>query len=102
VKLVVYASWMIAHDDFLWVLIDYGLTLVVLAAFHLAAWLRDRAPSAPWILASVAVSILAAAVQASGLTLHRHFNHNDLYHVIQLAALWLLYRGARETDPDRS
>lgn len=96
VKLVVYTSWMITHDDFVWVLIDYGIALLMLASFQLAAWLRHRAPSAPWILASVAVSILAAAVQASGLTLHRHFNHNDLYHVIQVVALWLMYRGAGE------
>jgi hypothetical protein len=27
--------------------------------------------------------------------LHRHFNHNDLYHVIQVAAMLLFYRGAR-------
>jgi hypothetical protein len=98
VKLVLYTSWMIAHDDFVWVIADYGVSLLVLAAIQLAAWLRHRAASAPWILASVAVSMLAAAVQASGLTLHQHFNHNDLYHVIQLVALWLMYRGAGEME----
>jgi hypothetical protein len=48
-----------------------------------------------WIVTGVAVSALGALVQASGLAPHRHFNHNDLYHVIQLAAMFLLYRGAR-------
>jgi len=48
-----------------------------------------------WMLAAAVVSALAAAVQASGFSLHQHFNHNDLYHVIQIAALWLFYRGAR-------
>jgi hypothetical protein len=32
-------------------------------------------------------------VQMSGFALHRHFNHNDLYHVIQIVALWLLHLG---------
>ena len=36
-----------------------------------------------------------AMVQASGFRLHEHFNHNDLYHVIQMVALVLLYRGAK-------
>jgi len=54
---------------------------------------RDRASR--WILAGVGVSVLAAGVQASGFALHRNFNHNDLYHVIQIAAMILLYAGAR-------
>jgi hypothetical protein len=33
--------------------------------------------------------------QASGFALHRHFNHNDLYHVIQIAALLFCYLGVR-------
>ena len=38
------------------------------------------------------MSVIAALVQQSDLALHRNFNHNDIYHVIQLAALFLLYR----------
>ena len=25
----------------------------------------------------------------------KHFNHNDLYHIVQMGAVCLLYRGAR-------
>jgi hypothetical protein len=32
---------------------------------------------------------------ASGIALHPHFNHNDLYHVVQIAAMLLFYRGIR-------
>jgi hypothetical protein len=60
----------------------------VVAALHL--WRFNG-----WILAGVAVCVVAALVQASGFALHRHFNHNDLYHLIQIAAMALLYRGAR-------
>ena len=95
VKLILYTSWMITHDAFVWVILDYGVTLLIIAAVQIAAWIRERAPSAPWVIGSIAVSIIGALVQASGFTLHRHFNHNDLYHVIQLVALWLLYRGGR-------
>jgi hypothetical protein len=87
-KLVVYSVWMLSHDAFLYVVIDTGIAFIVVAALHLWKW------NGP-ILAGVAVSIAGAMVQASGFTLHEHFNHNDLYHVIQIAALVLLYRGAK-------
>jgi hypothetical protein len=87
-KLVVYSAWMLGHDAFLYVVIDTGIAFIVVAALHLWKW------NGP-ILAGVAVSIAGALVQASGFRLHEHFNHNDLYHVIQIAALVLLYRGAK-------
>ena len=87
-KLVVYSAWMLSHDAFLYVVIDTGIAFLVVAVLHLWKW------NGP-ILAGVAVSIVGALVQASGFTLHEHFNHNDLYHVIQIAALVLLYRGAK-------
>ena len=87
-KLVVYSAWMLSHDAFLYVVIDTGIAFIVVAALHLWKW------NGP-ILTGVAVSIAGAMVQASGFTLHEHFNHNDLYHVIQIAALVLLYRGAK-------
>ncbi len=93
-KFLVYATWMITHDGFELVIADYGLTLLIVGVMQSVAWFRSRAPSAPWIVGSVALSVVAAIAQQSA-DLHRHFNHNDLYHVIQLAALWLLYRGAR-------
>jgi hypothetical protein len=93
-KLVVYSAWMLGHDAFLYVVIDTGIAFIVVAALHLWKW------NGP-ILAGVAVSIGAALVQASGFKVHEHFNHNDLYHVIQIAAVVLLYRGARRLA-DRS
>jgi hypothetical protein len=72
-KLLIYSGWMLYHDDFIWVVADTG--------------------SNGWMLAGIAVSVLAGLAQASGIALHAHFNHNDLYHVIQSAAMFLLYRG---------
>jgi hypothetical protein len=87
-KLAVYCVWMLRRDDFIFVVIDTGVAFAAVAALHL--WRFN-----PWILAGVAVSVAAALVQASGFALHEHFNHNDLYHLIQLAAMLVLYRGAR-------
>lgn len=93
-KLGVYTFWMASHDDFVWVILDYGGSMVVALVLHAAAWFRRREPAAPWIVGAILVSFAGAAVQASGFGLHRHFNHNDLYHVIQIGGLYLFYRGA--------
>jgi hypothetical protein len=42
----------------------------------------------------VLISIVAAAVQQSRLSLSAHFNYNDLYHVVQMGAMCVFYRGA--------
>jgi hypothetical protein len=89
VKLLLYAFWMLRHDDFIWVVVDTVVALVLVAALYL--W-RFKG----WMLAGVAISILAGAVQASGFALHAHFNHNDLYHLIQIAAMVAFYKGLKE------
>jgi hypothetical protein len=93
-ELALYAAWMARHDEYLWVIVHYGASMAVALALAAAGWLARRDPAAPWIAAAVLVSFTAAAVQATGLALHRHFNHNDLYHVIQVGGLYLFYRGA--------
>jgi hypothetical protein len=91
-----YAVWLIRNPSFVFAIVAYGSALLVLVACQIDA-IRRKQPAARWLVAGVAVSVLAAIVQQSGLSLHRHFNHNDLYHVIQAAAVWLLYRGGLVT-----
>lgn len=83
-KLALYSAWVLLHDDFTAVIADSGLSLAIVGALHFTNG---------WMLAGVATSVAAALVQASGVGLHRHFNHNDLYHVVQAAALFFFYRG---------
>ncbi len=90
VKLVVYLSWMITHDAFIYVIADYGLTLLLVAIVH---------PAKRWVLASIATSIAGALVQQFEISIDaRWFDFNDLYHVIQMVALWMLYRAALMTS----
>ena len=90
-----YAIWVAAHPRFIFAIIGYGAALPVLVMVHLRAWIASRSQDSMWILLGVAVSVVAAVVQQSGWAPHPHFNHNDLYHVIQAVAIWFLYRGAR-------
>jgi Family of unknown function (DUF6962) len=93
VKLLAYAAWMLHHDEFIWVVADTASALLIVAILH--AWRFNV-----WILSGVAVSVLAGLAQASGFALHQRFNHNDLYHVLQIAAMFLFYRGVRAYATD--
>ena len=94
VQLIVYVLWMVTHDDFRYVIYEYAFTNLSILALQLHAGVTHRARSAPWLVGGVLVSFLAAAVQVNGIALHHHFNHNDLYHVIQIGGMYLFYRGA--------
>jgi hypothetical protein len=47
-----------------------------------------------WLKRAIGVSLAGLAVLVLKLSPHPHFNHNDLYHVIQMGGLFCLYRGA--------
>ncbi|MCI0622389.1 MAG: hypothetical protein L0387_12135 [Acidobacteria bacterium] len=93
-KLALYSGWMLAHDEFIYVIADTGIAMALVAALHGWSAMRGRDCASLWMLGAVGASALAAGGQASGFALHRHFNHNDMYHVIQIGAMALFYIGA--------
>lgn len=93
IQFLFYVIWMMTHDDFKYVVNNYAPALIIAAVLHAIAYRRNPA-AAKLIWAAIFVSVVAAGVQGSTLDLHRHFNHNDLYHVIQMLGQYLFYRGA--------
>lgn len=94
-----YSAWMIRHNDFLYVIFYYGPTMLVVAIIHGWAHVKHGTDGAISIMSGVVVTLLGAGVQQSGLAFHEHFNHNDLFHVIQVAGLAMFYKGvSRLTD----
>ena len=45
------------------------------------------------------VSLTASWVQVMRISLHENFNYNDLFHVIQMLGMYLMYRGGLEVPP---
>jgi len=93
VKLLVYVWTIATRDQFVLVIADYGTALL---AVLLAAWFirpSGLTPAAWWLTAGVAVAVVAGVIQWAHLAPHVRFNHNDLFHVVQMASLYLLYRG---------
>ncbi len=40
------------------------------------------------------MSAIGIALMVTKVSIHQHFNYNDLYHLIQMLGLWCFYRGA--------
>ena len=93
IKLGVFLYRVARQPEFRIAAADYGGALAIVLVGAAYEMLRRRAPGMTWLIAGVLVSLVAGIVQARRLALHRHFNHNDLYHVIQMAALYAFYRG---------
>jgi hypothetical protein len=95
-KASAYAALVTQNPEFRWLVFDYGSSMLGVAAFQALRMRGGPAPGAGWILAGIAGSAVAALVQQAGVSLHEHFNHNDIYHVLQMGATTLLYCGARD------
>jgi len=92
-KLLVYLVSVARRPQFRLVAADHVATLAVLLAAALYAMARWHAAGMGWLVAGVGVSLIGVLVQVRHVVIHRQFNHNDLYHVIQMLALYLFFRG---------
>jgi len=93
IKLVGFMYRATRRPEFSVVAADYGIALAMVLVGAVIELVRRRAPGMTWLIAGVLVSLVGGIVQARRVALHRHFNHNDLYHVIQMVALYAFYRG---------
>ncbi len=53
---------------------------------------RARQAGYRWLERGVWGTLAAIGLLLAGVSFHDHFNANDLYHVVQLAGLYCLYR----------
>jgi hypothetical protein len=94
IKFLLSVVWALEHQSFSDAAVDYLAAMLVVLV--LQGWMiyRHQASSTQWIIAGIFVSFMATAIQLSQLVL-AVFNHNDLYHLVQMVTLYLFYRGAR-------
>ena len=89
---------MLDPENFLpFVLYEVTAMTLSLAGF---IWITIRGglPGAGWITAAIAINILAAAIQAegsAGFTLIWPFDHNGVFHLVQMPAIAILVYGLR-------
>jgi len=87
------------QPEFRTVALDYGASLVFVLGLVVVSGRGGARPEGRWIVAGVLAAFGAVAVQRAGPDLHPYFNHNDLYHLIQAGAFYLLYRGGLLLEP---
>ena len=92
VKFAAFATIAFAHPLFVVAVADYGLSMLALGVAALLAARPWRGP----MLIAVILSALAAIVQQMQWGFGAHFNHNDVYHVIQGTAVFLFYRAGEK------
>lgn len=90
-KFAISSVTVLFKPEFIVAMADYGSAMIAWA-FAAAMVLR------PWrgpILTGVGLSMLAAVVQQAQWGLSRHFNHNDVFHLIQACALVAFYQAGK-------
>jgi hypothetical protein len=90
-RFLAYTALILTQRDFRYVGWDYLVTLLFLFAFGLDLVRRGERAS-HFVLGSVLLSGAGALVQYLRLSPHPRFNDNDLFHVIQMAGIWLFFR----------
>jgi hypothetical protein len=84
----------------------WEFTLILIgasAAFMIAGALvssisQGELESVKWIRRGLVVSAAGFAIQKIGWGFHQHFNHNDIYHLVQIVGFWCLYQGASRLE----
>jgi hypothetical protein len=87
-KLAALVTLALVKPVFLFAIIDYGTALVAWIVAAVVTRRRWRG----WMLTAIGLSFVAAAVQQLRVAPSVHFNHNDLYHLIQALAFFAFYR----------
>ncbi|MFN2420915.1 MAG: hypothetical protein ABR527_05995, partial [Gemmatimonadota bacterium] len=76
-----------------WAIAAYGAGMFVVLTQQSVAWLTRQASSSRWIAAGIAVSIVAWIVQLSVSGFDGPPDSLDLFYLLQIPGVWLLYRG---------
>jgi len=77
-------------------MISIGASTAFLAAATIASGLRPaQLAHVSWLKWGIGVSAAGFVIQKVGWDLHPDFNHNDIFHIIQIAGFWCFYEGAK-------
>ena len=68
----------------------------------LSSSISRKDESRKWLVSGALVTLAGFAIQQAPIRPNLDFNHNDIYHIIQIGALYLFFRGARLLKDARS
>jgi hypothetical protein len=96
-EFVVYAGVVFfVSQAFAVAVLNYLPAMLFLVVVFGLEYRRTRARAVRLGFVGLVLSLVASAIQQSGIALHPvYFNHNALYHVIQVVALFMIFLAAR-------
>lgn len=96
VALLFYAITRLASGTFLVFVLYEAVAMLFALTIYVSLAVRRSLAGAGWIAAGIGLNIVAAAIQASGavsITIIWPFDHNGVFHLVQIVAIVLLMRG---------
>ena len=90
---MVYSTIIVKDHRFTIVILFYLPTMIFVLAMMIYSQFILEFNGSGLISIGILISFLAAGIQLSGFSLHKHFNHNDIYHIVQMAGMYFIYKG---------
>ncbi len=83
-------------NEFIYAVIGYTPSIFFVLIVEIITLLANNPTydkiSAKWNLTAVVLSIISTTIQAKKIGISKNFNHNDLFHVVQMAGMYCFYR----------
>lgn len=74
------------------VILDYAPIMLLLLAMNTVEFFKTKSPAAKKMIIGVFLSFAGTLIQMSGFGFHQHFNHNDIYHVVQMFSITFIFK----------
>ncbi len=90
-----YLFVILKEDSFLNVVKFFAPAMGFVFAVMLYSHFGIGSPGTGHVAMGIFIMFLGAGVQVSGFSLHQHFNHNDIFHIIQMVGMFYMHRGSQ-------
>ena len=92
-----YYNYKVYKNDSFSVAVKFYLPCIIISlACFLYVFIHKGYVGALFISVGILVTIFASLIQLSKIVLHEHFNHNDLFHIVQMIGMYLMFEGGQE------
>ena len=85
--------WFYFDDDLMNAVKLYVPSVILIMVLMIYGWLVKGDSGGAWILGGFFVTLVGASFTVTKIGFHQHFNHNDIFHIIQIGGMALIYRG---------
>jgi FtsH-binding integral membrane protein len=101
VKLLAILGWLSLHPQFVYVIIGYGMDLLVVLGVLTYSIAREDTSAKRWLLSGALVVPVASGIQQVPFEVLGVLDQNDIYHFVLSAAFVLLYVGLKNESGPR-